>query len=550
LDPHKIPDRIFLWFERKIDNMGDKIIRILAWAFRKPALTFLITTLLFVFAVALISLGFIGDEFANIGDRGEFIIEMELPKSVTLEENSRVAREIEKYLMQKPEITNVFTTVGLTSNLLSGQSTSNLTEMNVQLVGKEYRENSTNIYARLIKNELESTFPGVKITSVPSSFLGTADDAPIMLDISAPTVTEALEFGNKLKAVVDSIPGTIEEKLSIQGGIPELSIKVDREKMKLMGFSLMEVGANLQAAFSGNTDSNFRDGNYEYPINIRLDDFDRNSREDVESLTMLNQNGTVINLGQFAKIQESTSPSRLERKNRIASVSLQAQAIGRPTGNIGTDIKTALVSMDIPENISISFEGDLKYQEDAFGSLGLAFLISLLFVYLIMVALYDSFLHPFVVLFSIPLAIIGALIVLALVNQSLSIFSLLGIIMLIGLVTKNTILVIDFTNELRRNGYSIAHALVTASKLRLRPILMTALSMIIALFPIALASGAGAEWKNSLAWVLIGGLTSSLFLSLIFVPVVYLVAENTLTRVQNGIRKLQWMISPKHAFQE
>jgi len=175
----------------------------------------------------------------------------------------------------------------------------------------------------------------------------------------------------------------------------------------------------------------------------------------------------------------------------------------------------------LPKEVTIIPEGDMKYQAEAFGSMGIAFLASILFVYLIMVALYDSYLYPFVVLFSIPLAIIGALLALGLTMQSLTIFSILGMIMLVGLVGKNAILLVDFTNQMKAEGHKTYEALILAGKVRMRPILMTTFSMIFGMLPIALASGAGSEWKNGMAWALIGGLTSSLFLTLLVVPVVY-----------------------------
>jgi HAE1 family hydrophobic/amphiphilic exporter-1 len=186
--------------------------------------------------------------------------------------------------------------------------------------------------------------------------------------------------------------------------------------------------------------------------------------------------------------------------------------------------------MHMPEEITIIPEGDMKYQTEAFGSLGIAFLASILFVYLIMVALYNSYMDPFVVLFSIPLAIIGALLALGLTMQSLTIFSILGMIMLVGLVGKNAILLVDFTNQMKAEGHNTRDALILAGKVRMRPILMTTFSMIFGMMPIALASGAGSEWKNGMAWALIGGLTSSLLLTLIVVPVVYYIFDRIKVR--------------------
>jgi len=204
---------------------------------------------------------------------------------------------------------------------------------------------------------------------------------------------------------------------------------------------------------------------------------------------------------------------------------------------VGDDIKQQIAAITLPSQVSIYYAGDMEMQDDAFGSLGFAILTAIFLVYLIMVALYESYLYPFVVLFSIPLAVIGAILALALTKANLSIFSMMGMIMLIGLVAKNAILVVDFTNHLKKQGYGTTRALLMATRTRLRPVLMTTLSMIIGLLPIALASGAASEWKNGIAWVLIGGLTSSMLLTLVVVPVVYSIMENIKINVQGWFGK-------------
>jgi HAE1 family hydrophobic/amphiphilic exporter-1 len=268
-----------------------------------------------------------------------------------------------------------------------------------------------------------------------------------------------------------------------------------------------------------------------------VDAFNRTSAEDISNLTFVNSRGELIKLSQFASISRAIGTSKLERKDRVPSITIQSQVTGRPSGTVGQEIQALLDSSNLPANVKISYDGDLKNQNDAFGSLGIALLASILFVYLIMVALYDSYIYPFVVLFSIPVAIVGALLALALTMSTLSIFTMLGIIMLVGLVAKNAILLVDFTNQLKAEGKPVVEALIEAGKVRLRPILMTTIAMVIGFLPIALADGAGAEWKNGLAWALIGGLTSSMLLTLVVVPVVYLIVDRLKDRVNGLFRK-------------
>jgi len=286
-----------------------------------------------------------------------------------------------------------------------------------------------------------------------------------------------------------------------------------------------QVGNVINLAFSGNSDTKLTDGQYDYDITVKLDAFDRQSGDELKQLSFVNSAGQTIRLDQFAKIERTIGPAKLERKDRISSVTVSCEVVGRPQGTVGEEIKTLVNKDPLPSGMTISYEGNMKQQAEAFGSLGMALIASIIFVYLIMVALYNSYIYPFVVLFSIPVAMVGALLALALNLQSLNIFSLLGIIMLIGLVAKNAILLVDYTNHLKERGKETIEALIESGRTRLRPILMTTIAMVIGMLPLALASGAGAEWKNGMAWALIGGLTSSMLLTLVVVPVVYVIID-------------------------
>ena len=226
------------------------------------------------------------------------------------------------------------------------------------------------------------------------------------------------------------------------------------------------------------------------------------------------------------------------RNNRIPAVTVFSQVVGRPSGSIGQDIKNALAKTALPKAIDIAYWGDLKNQSDSFGSLGIALLAAIIFVYMVMVALYDSFSDPFVILFSIPMAMIGALLALALTMKSLNIFSILGIIMLIGLVGKNAILLVDRANQRKRDGESTFNALLDAGRDRIRPIMMTTAAMVFGMLPIATSLDAGSEWKSGLAWAIIGGLISSMFLTLILVPVIYMKVETWRETVPAFFRKV------------
>ncbi|RYZ43054.1 MAG: efflux RND transporter permease subunit, partial [Sphingobacteriales bacterium] len=429
------------------------------------------------------------------------------------------------------EVVQMITTVGQSSEGMGGTtSTPYKAEIMVQMVPKKERKDEATIYAAKIKNELQPLIVGATIKTVPVSILGTAERAPLALIVTGPDYDSVMAYANTAMDQLKTIKGATEMKLSVEAGNPEVNVQVDRDKMASLGLSLATVGTTMQTAFSGNTNGKFRQGEYEYDINIRYGSFNRRNIADVSNLLFINDKGQQIRLSQFATITEGSGPSMLERRDKSTSVTVQGQAIGRPSGTIAAEWETALNNIRKPVGVSYIWGGDKENQSEGFGTLGIALLAAVALVYLILVSLYNSFIHPLVVLFSIPLSVIGALLALALSNNSLNLFTILGLIMLIGLVAKNAIILVDFTNQRKAEGASTYDALIDANHARLRPILMTTIAMVIGMLPIALASGAGAEWKNGLAWVIIGGLISSLFLTLVVVPVIYSIFDKLTNR--------------------
>ncbi|MBK9012630.1 MAG: efflux RND transporter permease subunit [Saprospiraceae bacterium] len=487
-------------------------------------LVFVGIVIIFISSFSLISNGYIGTAFISPSDRGEFIMKLELPKDATLRETNLATQKAEAFFEKKKEVTKVFSTIGRTSGQFGGQNTAYTSEMTMKLVPAKERNNvTTDIYAQRVRNELERELPGVKVTTSPVSFFGGADEARLQVYISGSEQVAVMDYANKLLAAVKKIEGTLEAKLSIEEGSPEIRVSVDRERMAQLGLTMDMVGGTMQTAFNGNNDAQFRYGSKEYDISIKMDDFNRKSVNDIANLTLLNNQGRLIQLNQFATVEQTTGPNQLERLNRQPSVILKSNVLGRPSGAIGADI-TKLIeeTMKPPTGVSIMYEGDLKNQAEGFTSLLLALFAALAFVYLILVALYDSWSYPLVVGFSILPAISGAFLAMALTLSVLDIFTMLGLIMMLGLVAKNGILLVDFASTAKKEqGMTTIESLIAAGRTRLRPILMTTLSMSIGFLPIALAKGAGSEWKNGLAWALIGGLTSSMVLTLFIVPVVF-----------------------------
>lgn len=528
-------EKFILWFEGLIEKFTHWITGILEWCLKstlRRISTVVITFIILISSFMLVAFGFIGGEFFPPIDRGQFLVQMELSKDATVEKTNQLTLDVEKYLRNDKDVVDLITTVGQQSTGFGGaQATTYQSEVQVNLTDKSERAESTNIKAAKVKRALEEKFTGVEFKTAPIGILG-AENAPIEMVVTAPDNATAVKEATRILELLKKVPGAVDAELSTDTGNPEVQVNIDRDKMASLGLNLQSVGQTMQTAFNGNTDGKYRAGEYEYDINIRFGDANRQSIDDVKNLMFTNPKGEKVRLSQFAEVKMGSGPSLLERRDKSPSVKVRAKAVGRPVGDVANEWADQFMKSDKkPIGVDYIWSGDMENQQEGFGTLGIALLAAIVLVYLVMVSLYDSFVYPFVVLFSIPLAMIGVMVILALTANSLNIFTMLGMIMLIGLVAKNAILIVDFTNARKAAGANTHDALVQANHARLRPILMTTIAMIFGMLPIALASGAGAEFNKGLAWVVIGGLTSSLFLTLIIVPVVYSLFDSILRRM-------------------
>lgn len=529
LNPKNPAQAFLIWFEKGLTAITKWYHGSLEWVLGHKLAFSGILVAIVVMTGWVMGLGIIGSEFVAEGDQGKFLLTMKLDKSASLQQNNLTARSIEDYLRKKPEVKTIFANVGGASTGLnsSGRGETNRTELTVELIPVKERKNAqpTEDYMLSVRKELEQKFAGVEFNSAAIGMVNSGT-APIEVFLSGDDLDKILAAANDLANRLRKTPGANDVNVSVEAGNPEVRVDIDREKMAKLGLDIQTVGATMQNAFAGNDDSKFRDGGEDYDIRIMLDAFDRKNPEDVKAITFYSPVAKQsVQLAQFADVTLSTGPSIVERKNRRSSVTVTANTLGIGSGTLVSNIQAGLKENPLPDDIILTWGGDAKNQSEGFGSLGLAMLAGLMLVYFIMVLLYDSFVYPFVVLFSIPVAVIGALLALALSSSNIGIFAMLGMLMLIGLVVKNAILIVDFANQQKALGAPFRKAILIAGEERLRPILMTTIAMVIGMVPIATATGAGAEWKNSLAWVLIGGLTSSMLLTIYLVPMAYYLVD-------------------------
>jgi HAE1 family hydrophobic/amphiphilic exporter-1 len=523
--------RFALAFERFYHRFQEHYLRMLKWSLGHKKTVGIVAVMLFFGSFTLPALGLIGFEFIAQSDRGEFSVTVELPPGANVEQTNQTSLDIERILSRIPEVKKVFTTVGVSADGFLGTMSNNVVQFNVALVPKSNRNKSTEFVGLEIKEKIKE-IPGLKVYVSPIGIFGAADQAPIQIAVNGTDINAVQQGAEIVKSLLESVPGTADVRLSAEAGKPEMQIDIDRAKMSQLGLSVADVGATLRVALAGDDQSKYRDGSNDYDIRIQLDEYNRSQTSTLGNLTFMNNRGQQIELQQFASVYQSAGPSKLQRQDRISVVYVNSQIQGRPSGTIVQDFRGELAKTRLPEGVSIAYLGNEKNQSEGFSSMILAMLAGIIFVYLIMVALYDSYVYPFVVLFSIPMAIIGAFGALAITGKALSIFSMLGFIMLIGLVAKNAILLVDRANQMKlEKALSTYEALIEAGQSRLRPILMTTLTMIFGMLPIALSTASGSEWKTGLAWALVGGLTSSMFLTLLLVPVVYMKVDDWKQRI-------------------
>ncbi|MCG9879260.1 MAG: efflux RND transporter permease subunit, partial [Bacteroidia bacterium] len=469
LQPNNFFNRFLLWFEVQLEHFNEWYGRRLEWVLSHKLIFTGIVLLLFVMTLGIMKQGIIGKELISTGDQGKFRMTLEFDKSTSIQQNNLIAQKIETYIIQQPEVATVFSNIGGPSTGIGslGVGSANKTEFTIQLritkndlKEKNLKKIPTEEFMKRLRSDLQSKFPSINYSMAASGLIPRS--APIEITLSGSNLDLVMKTGDELKNVVEKIPGADNVRLSVEAGSPEYKIILNKDKMQRLGLSTAYVGLNLRTAFTGNDDATLTENGTEYPVRIWLNELSRQNFEDVQRLSIINPAGLPMEVSQFATVEQDNSPSLLERKDRQAAVTLTSDALGRPSGTVADDVVAYLKENPLPDGIQMTWGSDIKRQNDSFGALGSVLLISFLLIYLIMVALYDSFIYPFVALFSIPVAAIGAFFALNLSLNNLSLFALLGLIMLMGLVVKNAILIVDFTNQLKAEGKHFKEDLIIA----------------------------------------------------------------------------------------
>ncbi|WP_418791901.1 efflux RND transporter permease subunit [Phosphitispora sp. TUW77] len=494
--------------------------KLLSWALqhRKTVLIGVIAVLLGSFALIPV----IGMEFIPAVDMGEISVTVELPKGAVLQDTARVATEVEEIIKQVPEVRTIFTSIGSTGQMMGG-STGAVSHMQLKVGSRTERERSIDEISEDLRKRFK-TVTGAKI-SVSAGMQQMSGGSPIDIAIKGKDLTTLKELSKQVVQVVSGVPGTREVESSLEESRPEIQLVVNRQRAGQLGLTSSQVASSVRTAISGITTSTYRVGGREYDIRVKIGD-NNPSLKELEGMTITSPTGARVPLREVAEISRVNGPTSINRSDQSRVVNITANVTGRDLGSVTTELKQAMDKVKLPSGYSIEYGGQNQEMMESFQSLGLALILSIILVYMVMASLFESLMHPFVIMFSIPTTFIGVIGGLAVTGRSLSVTALIGVIMLMGIVVNNAIVLVDYINTLRRQGIDRAEAIVRAGPIRLRPILMTTLTTVLGLIPLALGFGEGAEAQAPMATVVVAGLIMSTLFTLVFVPVVYTIMDD------------------------
>jgi HAE1 family hydrophobic/amphiphilic exporter-1 len=498
---------------------------ILGWALDHRAAVAGGVVLLLAASLALIPL--IGSELMPATDEGQVRVSGEMELGTRLEITDQVFRSLEKKVEQSvPDRDSMLTSVG--GGFRSSGSGSGQISINLKPRGQRTRSDQE--VAGSLRQALAGT-PGLTLrTRTGQGFFllraGSQNTEQVQIEIRGYDMAAGRELAARVKSLVETVDGVTDAQFSREAGLPEEQVIVDRQRAAELDLTLKQVTDLLKTLVAGTQAGTYREAGSEYEILVRLKDAEKLSLNEILEVPAINGEGQAVSLRNLVSVQRQIGPTAIERRNQERVISVFANTGGRNTAAVISRMRERLREVALPQGFTLSFVGDFEQQQESFREILLSVLLSLALVYMVMVALYESLRDPFIVMFSVPLAAIGVMLMLFLTRTTFNIQTGIGALMLGGIVVNNAILLVDYTNLLRRrDGLGLREALLTACSRRLRPVLMTSLTTILGLLPLALGLGEGGEVQAPLARTVIGGLLSSTFITLVFIPVVYLTLE-------------------------
>jgi len=520
---------------RWLDRSYEKVI---SWALDHSLIIIVTALLLLILSIGLVV--FLGMEFIPEVDEAKFVVELETKIGTPYAKTTAKVIQAENIIKQLAgdDVDTMSSNIGRgAAEAGMAESGSHLGNIKVALTPKDRRAQSIwKIVSRLSKELRENILDTrIKIdisgmASLASSATGQKD--PIVIEITGGKLDESFAFAKELAALAEGVSGTRDVQVSYKTGKPELQFRVKRRAAASLGITPKEIAVTVRTVYKGTEVSRYNDGTHDYDIVVILKDEDRNNLKRVTNLFLVNRTGTKILVETVADLQQDEGPLSIERIRRQRIIMVTAALTGeRALSNVLADIKQEVArKLTIPAEINLDYTGSGKQMSEAFGSLGWVLLLAMLLVYMVMASQFESLLHPFIVMFAVPFAIIGLVAALLVTNTTFNLIAFIGGILLVGIVVNNAIVLIDYMNTLQKRGVPLRQAIVQGGKTRLKPILMTTFTTVIGLLPMALGLGAGSEIRAPMGRAVLGGLLSSALVTLILIPVIYWLVESKLKK--------------------
>lgn len=505
-----------------LDNLGEKYKIGLQWALGHRRMVILGVAGLIALSLGMVPL--VGGEFLPQSDSGMIDVTLEADKGSRLADVDKLAAAVEARLLKNPAIDIVYTSVGSTGTMGMSSSASNKATFSIQLLPKGERQGAEQV-AEEIRQSLKD-ISGVKKSVSVSSGMSMGSGGAIQINLQGDDLDTLRSISKQITDIVQRVPGTREVTSSLEDGNPEVQIRINCQRAMELGLTPTQVSSEIKTAIYGSVASNYRSEGEEIDIRVTSTVNGNSDMDTLKNLPILTAQGEVIPLSEIAGFELSTGPVQINREDQARQATISCDLLNRDLKSVTQDIQAQLAGIQLPAGYTIDYGGDNEQMMEAFSSLLLAFLMAILLVYVVLVIQYESFRDPFVILFSLPGAIIGVVLALLLTGRSFSVTAFIGIIMLVGIAVANAIVYVDYLKQMLASGMERNAALVETGRVRLRPILMTALATILAMIPMATGLGEGAETNAPLATVVIGGLIAATFVTLFLVPVIYSIFDD------------------------
>ena len=540
-DPNKKPGRVkrfFLWISGKLDRLTHVYEKLL-----KLALRLRLMTLVIAFASLFAALGLsklIGTEFVPVPDKGEIRVKFETPVDASLEYSQAKLKQVDQIIRQHPQVRSTYGVInGVTDR---GK---NHVSIRVSVTPRQERTETLSELNNQLRNRLKSV-AGITVTSVASADeTVSGGQKPVMISIKGPDLDELQKISDRFMAEMQKVDGVVDLESSLKEPKPTLEVHVNRLLANDLGLSVGQIANVIRPLLAGDDATTWKDDKGEnYDVNLRLSEDKRTLPSDIQNLYLTSQKmdennqPILIPLSTVSTLEESYGASQINRRDLAREVLVEANTSGRPAGDIGRDISTIQDKFEMPAGYSFDTQGSNADMAESAGYAMTAITLSIVFIYIVLGSQFNSFIHPAAIMASLPLSLVGVFLALFVFNSTMNLFSIIGIIMLMGLVTKNAILLIDFIKKAMDRGENRYDAILAAGTTRLRPILMTTSAMVMGMVPLALGLGEGGEQSAPMAHAVIGGVITSTLLTLVVVPVIFTYLDDFKNFMMRQMRKI------------